>query len=207
LADRYLSNNYISSRAELSAWLKQYGSQPAAPAIYTLLKQKSPRSAVLPPTPRPILLPETTMTAGAAAKPSLEPDAASWRRIFVAGLEDWQRGDIAQAQPLFVRAANMHSISDDSRAAADFWAARAALRQQQPEDYLNWLRLAAATDDTFYGMLAGRGFWSHRDRGDANGSRYRRGGRNTGWASCLCLAANWANRSGRAGVARALAGD
>ena len=156
LADRYLSNNYISSRAELSSWLKQYGAQPAAPAIYTLLKQKSPRSAVLPPTPRPILLPETTMTAGAAARPSLEPDGASWRRIFMAGLNDWQRGDIAQAQPLFVRAANMNSISDDSRAAADFWAARAALRQQQPENYLNWLRLAAATNDTFYGMLAGR---------------------------------------------------
>jgi soluble lytic murein transglycosylase-like protein len=156
LASRYLSDNYISSHAELIAWLKQYGGQPAAPAIYTLLKQKSPRSAVLPATPRPILLPETTMTAGAAARPSAAPDAASWRRIFMAGLHAWQRGDIAQAQPLFVRAANMSRICDDSRAAADFWAARAALRQQQPEDYLNWLRLASETDDTFYGMLAAR---------------------------------------------------
>jgi soluble lytic murein transglycosylase-like protein len=156
LADRYLSDNYISSRNELITWLKQYGSQPAAPAIYTLLKHKSPLSAVLPPTPRPILLPETTLTAGAAARPSAQGDGASWRRIFMAGLQDWQRGDIARAQPLFMRAANMHSISDDSRAAADFWAARAALREQQPEDYLNWLRLAASTDDTFYGMLAAR---------------------------------------------------
>jgi soluble lytic murein transglycosylase-like protein len=156
LAERYLSDNYISSRAELSAWLKQYGSQPAAPAIYTLLKQKSPLSAVLPATPRPILLPETTMTAGAAARPTAEPDYAAWRRVFVAGLHDWQRSDIAQAQTLFVRAADMKSISDDSRAAADFWAARAALREQQPEDYLNWLRLASTTNDTFYGMLAAR---------------------------------------------------
>ena len=38
----------------------------------------------------------------------------------------------------------------------DFWAARAALRLQQPEDYLNWLQQAANTNDSFYGMLAGR---------------------------------------------------
>jgi soluble lytic murein transglycosylase len=156
LAERYLSDRYISSRAELISWMAQYGSQPAAPAIDALLKLKSPPGASLPPTPQPVLLPEETMTAGAAATPSLEPDCASWRRIFMAGLNDWQHGNIAQAQPLFIRAANMTSISDDNRAAADFWSARAALRLQQPEDYLNWLRQASATNDTFYGMLAGR---------------------------------------------------
>jgi len=155
LADRYLSDNYRSSAAELSAWMAQYGNQPAAPAIYALLRKKAPH-AQLPAAPQSALLPETTLTAGAAARPSLAPESFAWRHIFMSGLNDWQHGNIAAAQPLFVRAANMNDISDDDRAAADFWSARAALRLQQPEDYLNWLRQAAATDDTFYGMLAGR---------------------------------------------------
>ncbi len=156
LAQRYLSDNYISSIAELTAWMAQYATQPSAPAIYTLLAKKSPRHASLPAAPQPALLPEVTMVAGAAAKPSLQCDGNAWRRIFMSGLNDWQRGDISTAQPLFIRAANMNNISDDDRAAADFWSARAALRLQQPEDYLNWLRQASATSDTFYGMLAGR---------------------------------------------------
>ena len=157
LAERYLSNNYISSAAELSAWMDQYANQPAAPSIYALLEKKSARRARLPAAPDPDLLPETTLIAGAAARPPcLEPDGPGWRRIFMSGLDDWQRGDIAKAQPLFVRAANLSGISDDDRAAADFWSARAALRLQQPEDYLTWLQRAAATNDTFYGILSGR---------------------------------------------------
>ncbi len=38
----------------------------------------------------------------------------------------------------------------------EFWAARAALRLQQPEAYLSWLHRASWAGDTFYGMLAGR---------------------------------------------------
>ncbi len=155
LAERYLSNNYRSSVAELSAWMTQYGSEPEAPAIFALLKKKAPY-AKLSAAPQLSLLPETTITAGAAARPSTMPESFAWRHIFMSGLHDWQHGDVAKAQPLFVRAANMNSISEDDRAAAEFWSARVALRLQQPEDYLNWLRLAAATNDTFYGMLAGR---------------------------------------------------
>jgi soluble lytic murein transglycosylase len=156
LADRYLSSDYISSVPELKSWLAQYGSQPAAPAIYALLREKSPGTAASLPSPMLSLLPETTLTPEGAARPSLVPDNSAWRRIFMRGLNDWQVGDIAAAQPLFVQAAEMGNISDDDRATADFWSARAALRLQQPEDYLNWLHEASMADDSFYGMLAGR---------------------------------------------------
>ena len=156
LADRYLSSNYITSAAELKSWLAQYAGQPAAPAIYALLQKKAPRDAKSVAIPQLSLLPETTLTPSGAAKPSLVPDSGIWRHVFMRGLADWQNGDVAAAQPIFIRAANMNNISDDDRAAAAFWSARAALRLQNPEDYLNWLHEASMANDTFYGMLAGR---------------------------------------------------
>ncbi len=156
LADRYLSSDYISSVAELKSWLAQYGSEPAAPAIYALLRKKSPGSAATLNAPQLTLLPEASLTPSGAAKPALAPDNSAWRHVFLHGLTNWEHGDIEAAQPLFVQAAKMENISDDDRAAAQFWSARAALRLRQPGDYLNWLRQASWADDSFYGMLAGR---------------------------------------------------
>jgi soluble lytic murein transglycosylase-like protein len=96
------------------------------------------------------------MTAGAAAHPVSSPDSAAWHYAFSAGLTAWQNGDIATAGTKFAASAAMAGISDDDRAASQFWAARAALRQMQPEQYLNWLHQAAWSQDSFYGMLAGR---------------------------------------------------
>lgn len=156
LADRYLSSGYYTSPSELESWLAQYGNQPAAPAIYALLQKKAPHSAEALPAPQLALLPETTLTPSGAARPSLQPENSVWRHIFMHGLAAWQAGDIAAAQVLFARAADMDNVSDDDSATADFWSARAALRLQKPEDYLNWLHQASLASDTFYGMLAGR---------------------------------------------------
>ncbi len=155
LADRYLSPNYITTPAELTAWFADYGRQPEAPAIYKLMQSKV-AARQLPPAPQISLLPETTMTAGAAARPVSAPDSEEWHREFMAGISDWQRGDLNDAATIFDNTAQMPGISDDDRAGSEFWAARAALRLQQPEQYLNWLHQAAWAGDTFYGMLAGR---------------------------------------------------
>lgn len=37
LAGRYLSNNYTTKPAELTAWWEKYGTEPEAPAIYGLM--------------------------------------------------------------------------------------------------------------------------------------------------------------------------
>ena len=155
LAQLYLSPDYITKPAELTAWWKNYSAEPEAPAIYQLMQHKLSRAA-LPPAPQVALLPEETMVAGAASHPVSSPDGATWHRQFNAGLTAWQEGSIATAGQDFAYSTKLAGISDDDRAASAFWTARAALRQMQPTQYLQWLQQAAATPDTFYGMLAGR---------------------------------------------------
>lgn len=155
LAERYLSPGYHSSPAELLDWYGKYGGQPAAPAIYKLMTHKMSASK-LPAAPEIALLPESTAIPAASGKPATPADIPAWSRDFHAGLSDWQKGDVAAAQPLFIRAADMTAASDADRAAGAFWAARAALRLQQPVDYLNWLRTASQAPTSFYGMIAGR---------------------------------------------------
>jgi soluble lytic murein transglycosylase-like protein len=156
LADRYLNPSYHATTAQLLDWYGQYNNQPEAVDIYNLLHRKLPRSADAPLAPSVALLPETTITAGSAARPVSAPDSFAWHRLFMLGLADWQRGNYADAGSIFARCAQMDQITPDDAAGGAFWAARAALRQEQPEAYLNWLHQAAAAPDTFYGMLAGR---------------------------------------------------
>lgn len=155
LAQRYLSNNYISKPAELLAWYAQYGNQPEAPDIYALMQHKL-RADQMPAAPVVSLLPEATITAGAAAPAVSAPDGYNWHRQFMAGIQAWETNDLPAAAAAFKASAGMPGISSDDRAASQFWAARAALRMQQPQAYLNLLHQAAFAGDTFYGMLAGR---------------------------------------------------
>jgi soluble lytic murein transglycosylase-like protein len=155
LADRYLSADYRSTPAELQDWFTLYGSQPEAPAIYQLMRLKIPASR-LPARPEVALLPETTMTSTGAARPVSAPDGPVWRRQFMTGITAWEQGDLNTAALRFDSTAHLSGISDDDRAASEFWAARAALRLQEPQRYLSWLHQAAWAGSTFYGMLAGR---------------------------------------------------
>lgn len=155
LAQRYLSDNYTSNRAELTAWWAEYANNPEAPAIYGLMQHKFPR-ADLPPAPHPDLLPEQTAGFRGAATPSSGGNSESWRRSFVVGLNDWKQGNIEAAQAVFAQTANKAGISDDEHAASAFWAARAALRLHDPVKYMDWLHQASWNGGTFYGMLAAR---------------------------------------------------
>jgi soluble lytic murein transglycosylase-like protein len=155
LAARYLNPGYRSTAAELENWWASYSAEPEAVDIYALMLHKL-RRADLPAAPSFAMLPEQTITAGAAAHAVSSPDNPEWHRQFIAGLDAWQRGDLNTAASVFADTAQIPGVSDDDRAASQFWAARAALRQQQPEQYLDWLHQAAWSADTFYGMLAGR---------------------------------------------------
>jgi len=161
LAARYLSADYITKPAELTAWWAQYSGEPEAADIYKLMQHKLSRSQ-LPPPSQTALMPETTITPSAAAAPTFAPDSDTWHQRFMTGLDAWQHGNIGTAAKIFAATAQITGISDDDRAASQFWAARAALRMQQPEQYLNWLHQAAWAGSTFYGMLAakllGQGF-------------------------------------------------
>jgi len=69
------------------------------------------------------------------------------------GLAAWRLGDCAQAGAAFERAA-YGAQNPELRAAAQYWAARAALRCRQPERSSALYRSAAQADETLYGMLA-----------------------------------------------------
>ena len=69
------------------------------------------------------------------------------------GLAAWRLGDCGQAGEAFERAA-YGATNPELRAAAQYWASRAALRCRQPGRSNELLRSAAMADDTLYGMLA-----------------------------------------------------
>jgi len=74
---------------------------------------------------------------------------------YVAGLTAWVARD-PKALADFTAAAGAPQASDQLKAAAAFWASRAALRQNKQMLYLTWVRRAAASGAGFYATLAQR---------------------------------------------------
>ena len=72
---------------------------------------------------------------------------------WTAGLAAWRLSDCEAAGGAFERAA-FAAINPELRAAALYWAARAALVCRRPQDADRLLGEAAGNDDTLYGMLA-----------------------------------------------------
>ncbi len=91
-----------------------------------------------------------------ASAASRATDGRVWRPGYIAGLAAWQLGKLDVAQTYFEQAARSSDASAEQRAAGAFWAARTALRLQNPQAYLTWLQMAATDRSGFYGMLAGR---------------------------------------------------
>ena len=143
LADRYLSRGYTSSPKELGDWLKQYAALPDADQIYTLARRKGADNLVHP---------KSSITRTGSPDEASTEDSAYWQ----IGLENWRSKRFGDAAKDFVQAANQTKNSPWDRSAAAFWAARAFLRNQQPEQVSHWLREASRYAHTFYGQLAQR---------------------------------------------------
>lgn len=73
-----------------------------------------------------------------------------------AGLAAWRMEHYADAASHFERLARSETVSDWSKAAGGFWAARAYLANRQPERVAEMLEISSATGATFYGLLASR---------------------------------------------------
>ena len=73
-----------------------------------------------------------------------------------AGLAAWRLERFDDAARHFERLARAGNISDWSRAAGGFWAARANLANRTPERVAEMLEIASGTGATFYGLLATR---------------------------------------------------
>ena len=86
-------------------------------------------------------------TAGDGAGPWV---AEGW---WAAGLAAWRLDDCQGAAEAFAKTARL-AENAELTAAAHYWTSRALVRCRQPEKAAAPLRLAAARDETLYGMLA-----------------------------------------------------
>ena len=72
---------------------------------------------------------------------------------WTAGLAAWRQNDCRAAAPAFANVAAF-ATNDDMRAAGAYWASRAYMVCGEAEKVENYLKLAARSDETFYGLLA-----------------------------------------------------
>lgn len=87
---------------------------------------------------------------------ALESGAAGvWRvqAFWTTGLAAWRQNDCRAAAPAF---ANVAATAGDAdmRSAGAYWASRAYMVCGEAEKVQNYLKLAAKSDETFYGLLA-----------------------------------------------------
>lgn len=94
-------------------------------------------------------------TARTVALSALDGATGPWlaEAMWTAGLAAFRMGDDAGAGDAFLRAAGL-AANPELAAAAQFWAARTAMRAQRPDRVAPALRAAAAYRDTMYGMMA-----------------------------------------------------
>lgn len=110
--------------------------------------------------------------ASQATRSRAEP---SGRAAFIAGLAAWGLGHFDVALPYFEVAARAPGASPANRAAAAYWASRAAIRARHPGMHVPWLLQAAQEPRTFYGLMARRalgltpGFAWHAEAGGGDG--------------------------------------
>lgn len=110
---------------------------------------------------------------------------------WTAGLAAWRLGDCDQAGEAFERAAG-GAGNLELRAAAWYWASRAALRCRQPTRSAEFLRAAAGHDESLYGMLAaeqlGTGLPARLSRSDFSDEDWRQLGRHENVRVAIALA-------------------
>ena len=156
---------------ELSSWLAKFRDLPVADRIFALASKRKPAAAADPPQPTLLIGADPARSAGppvseAAQKARDAYFAGDLRRAldlapaagerFVAGLAAWRLRAFDQAESQFAELARDAGQDPWSRAAGAFWAARAAEQLGDAGKARSYLRAAAQSPDSFYGMIAER---------------------------------------------------
>lgn len=175
IQDRSL-DGYLSFRAlmhptahkasfdELSSWLAKFRDLPLADRIFSLAAKRQPAEAVTLPRPEVALVDTTRSEITRPAREAFYSGDA--RRAFdlavkvgdrwIAGLSAWRMQDYGQAHDYFAQVARDDETDPWLRAAGAYWAARSAVAVGDGATAQAFLRLAAQTPQTFYGMIAER---------------------------------------------------
>jgi soluble lytic murein transglycosylase-like protein len=155
---------------ELASWLGKFRDLPVADRIFALASKRKPAEAIDPPQPTLLIGAEAraagppvseraqkardAYTAGDMRR-ALELAPAAGER-FVAGLAAYRLKEFAQAEAYFGAQARDEAQDAWTRAAGAFWAARSAEALGEADHAKSFLRAAAQSPDTFYGMIAER---------------------------------------------------
>ncbi len=75
---------------------------------------------------------------------------------WIAAMTHWRHGNIDAAKVQFLALSNAERADDWLISGSHFWAARAALRQKNPDEASEHLIKAAAYKESFYGLIASR---------------------------------------------------
>ena len=144
MAQRYLSSSYHTTYPELAGWLQLYADHPEAPRVYALALKRRPAGSAAPQRPQVDLF-----QSGTTDDSSIAGDSR-WRT----GLVRWRKHDLDGAATAFESLAQSAQDSAWDKATAAYWAARAHLKNREPEKVSAWLKVAAQYPRTFYGQLA-----------------------------------------------------
>ncbi|MBL8554196.1 MAG: lytic transglycosylase domain-containing protein [Phenylobacterium sp.] len=153
-----------ASFEELSGWLARFRDLPLAERVFSLAAKRQPGDVASLATPE-VALVDTARSA--ITKPAREAfysgDAQTAFRLavnvgerWVAGLAAWRLSDFDQARDYFAMVARDEAEDPWQRAAAAYWAARSSQALDDSKTATAFLRLAAQSPQTFYGMIAER---------------------------------------------------
>ena len=149
---------------ELSSWLGRFRDLPLADRVFSLAKQQKPAEATLLPVPAVAGMNSTRSEATFAARDAFySGDVRTAHALavqsadrWIAGLSAFRLRDYATAQDYFAQVAGDPDEDVWQRSAAAYWAFRSASIGGDRAIAQVFLRQAAATPQTFYGMIAGR---------------------------------------------------
>lgn len=170
---------YRAEYDELVDWLKAHGDHPGAERVYALALKRKPAGAPDPKAPAFLEVSRTwarvesaASLAGGPAGPDRDRaareayysgDAAralalapSAGNAWIAGLAAWRLGRYEDARGFFRAVAIDEAEEEWLRAGGAFWAARASRALGDAGQATAFLRMAAKTPHSFYGMIAQR---------------------------------------------------
>ena len=171
--------DYHAEFPELKAWLVKYKDQPDADKVYILAKKRSlgssldsidpgaaPTGMALAPTESGLTKPKYATDSklqGAREAFYNDGDVATAYALanksgerWVGGMAAYRLGRYSEAVQRFAAVAHDGSMNEWDRSRAGFWAARASVAAGDPAKAVDYLRLAARTPYTFYGLIAER---------------------------------------------------
>lgn len=144
LAERYLNVKYNATAEELTVWLANYADHPEAARIEALAQRKGATSPVAISHVAPLKGDGYVEHLGRSTMPD----------SFYRGIALWKDGNYNTALNQFQKVAQNGNLNNWQRAAAHYWAYRAAAKLNNNALAASELTAAAHEPTTFYGQLA-----------------------------------------------------